>query len=353
MIPVMFWPGIVVAFAILVAFSWLLVRHIGLALLIVLSPLPGFLLVAFEMRHSPSVFGYLPGFIVAAFLGAVIAPLAANMPARRAVSLSLRELWRPFLAIFVLFVPAFFGPGHFTGFITEVSAILFTALGSMLLSYNENFVVRINRAQETRLRESEWLAFLTVPRWGASISGAALVFSALSFFGAQKGFATVVARPALFIAMTVLFLVVAFFVARNVRRAIAAVLAVVPVTLLTAGLSERLDFSLIGLSGPLIAAAMPVLFVAAAGFRFDQNGDGPVTVTQRSMEKTGPAIAIVMLASSVAALFAGMMSQPAILHAAALALGGCAALILQPALTTFLYSLFPKRVSLDEAFRRR
>lgn len=128
-------------------------------------------------------------------------------------------------------------------------------------------------------------------------------------------------------------------------------LATVPVVLLTAALSERFAFSPAGLSGPLIAATMPVLFIAAASFGF--GGDGPVTATQRGMEKIGPAIAMVMLASALAALFAGMISPPAMLHAAALVLGGCAALVLQPALTTFLYSLFPKRVSLDEAFRRR
>lgn len=349
----MIWPGILLAFAVLAAFSWVLVRHIGLALVIALSPSPGVLLAAVEAHHTPSVFGYLPGFIAAAFLGGAIAPRAANMPARQAISLSLQELWRIFLAVFVLFIPAFFGPGHFTGFLTEASAILFTALGAILLRYNENFVVRINRTQEARLRESEWLAFLATPRWGTSISGAALVFSVLGFFAAQKGIRTVAEHPALFIAMAVLFLVVVIFVARNVRRAVAAVLATVPIVLLTVALSERFAFSPVGLSGPLIAAAMPVLFIAAASFGFEQNGDGPVTATQRGVEKIGPAVAIVMLASALAALFAGMISQLAMLHAAALVLGGCAALVLQPALATFLYSLFPKRVSLDEAFRRR
>ena len=353
MIPVMFLPGVLVAFAILAAFSWVLVRHIGLALLIALSPLPGFLLATFAMRHTPSVFAYLPGFIAAAFLGAAIAPLAANMPVRQAAWSSLQDLWRVFLAIFVLFIPAFFAPSHFMGFLTEVSAILFTAVGAILLRYDENFVVRINRAQETRLRESEWLAFLTMPRWGASIGGIVLVLSVLGFFAARRGISAMAAHPALSAAVAVLFLALVFFVARNVRRAVAAFLAAVPVVLLTAALSERFVFSPIGLSAPLVTAAIPILFIAAAGFRFERNGDEAATATQRGIEKTGPSIAIVTFGAVLAALFAGMITYPAILYAAALVLGGCAALILQPALTTFLYALFPKRVSLDDAFRRR
>jgi hypothetical protein len=352
MIPVTVWPGVLIALTILAGFSWLLVRHIGLALLVAFSPLPGFVLTGFAIHHPPSVFGYFPGFIAAGFFAGTIAPLTANMSARVAIGQSLRDLWRAFLAILILFIPAaFLSPSAFADIATEISAVAITAIGAMLLPYGENFVVRINRAQEARLRETERLAFLTTPRWGASISGVALVFSVLGFFGAQKAVASVAAHPALFIAMTVLFLAGAFVTARNVRRALAAFLALMPVALLMMGISDRFTFSPLGLLAPLATAAMFVLLTAATAFRFEQNGDGPLTATLRGMEQVAPAAVVVAIASVLAGIV--FLSQAAIIESAAILLGAIAALILQPALATFLYSLFPKRVSLDEAFRRR
>jgi hypothetical protein len=294
----------------------------------------------------------LPGFIAAGFLAGAIAPLIANMPARQAVRQSLRDLWRAFLAILILFVPAvFLNPSSSAVAATEISAVAITALGAMLLPYDENFVVRINRAQEARLRQTDFLAFLTTPRWGASIGGIALVFSVLGFFGAQKAVASVAAHPASFIAMTVLFLAGAFVTARNVRRVLAALLAMVPVTLLMVALSDRFAFSPLGALVPLATAAMFVLIMAAPAFRFEQNGDGPLTATLRGIEQVAPAVVVVAVASIAAGII--FFSPAAIVESAAILLGGIAALILQPALTTFIYSIFPKRVSLEEAFRRR
>src|ERR1700744_2332571 len=109
--PVLFWPGILVALALLIAFSWVLTRHAALAAVVALSPLPGFVLVALATSRPPAVFGYIPGFIAAAFLAGAFAPRAANMPAREAVRISLRDLRLAFLAILALFIPmAFIGP---------------------------------------------------------------------------------------------------------------------------------------------------------------------------------------------------------------------------------------------------
>jgi hypothetical protein len=350
-IPLLFWPGLLITLALLVAFAWLLVRHTGLALLTVLAPLPGMGLADLGV-HTPPVFSsYVPGFIVAAFLTSVIAPLAASTPARQAVRETLRALWPALVAIFVLFIPvAFMGALYCS--IGVISAVAVTAPVAMLLSYDENFVVRINRAGENRLQEMERLAFLTIPRWGMSIGGIALVFCVLGFFGAQASPAAISVHPVLFCATAFVFLAGAFAITRNIRRALAAFLTMAPVVLLTLSLSARLAFPSIGLLVSLAAAAIPVLFMASAARIFERGGDSAETSTGRGIERFGATVAITTVASAAGAILAGFRFQDMVVEGSALLLGGAAALILQPALTTMLYTLFPRRISLEEAFRK-
>src|ERR1700740_2963479 len=93
----MFWPGMLAALIVLIVFAWLLTRHVGLALVAALSPLPGFVVAGSATRHALSVLGYLPGFIAVGILTGDIAPLAASMAARQAVGKSLKDLWPVFL----------------------------------------------------------------------------------------------------------------------------------------------------------------------------------------------------------------------------------------------------------------
>jgi hypothetical protein len=351
-VPVLFWPGIVIALALLVVFSWILVRHAGLAVVMALSPLPGFVLSAFGTGHPPPPFAYMPGFIAAGILAGAVAPLAANMAARQAVRNSLHDLRLALIAVLVLFIPAVFaGASALYCVAGEISAVALTALGATMFSYDEDFVVQINRANEARIHAFERLDFLTKPRWGMSIGGIALVFSALGFFGAQKDIAMAFAYPALFAVLALVFLAGAFAVARNVRRALAAFLAMVPVALLLMALADRLAFSALDLLLPFTAAAMPVLFTAASALGFERSGDGAETATQRGLEHLGPSVAVAVIAGAAATILSEL--QAGIIESAALLLGGGAALVLQPALTTMLYALAPKRVSLEEAFRKR
>src|SRR6202012_4370920 len=91
--PLMFWPGLLIALGLLFAFAWILVRHIGLAAAVALSPLPGFLLGFFGADPLLSFLGCLRGFIAAGFLAGAVAPLAANIAAGMAVRQSLGDLW--------------------------------------------------------------------------------------------------------------------------------------------------------------------------------------------------------------------------------------------------------------------
>jgi hypothetical protein len=350
--PVLFWPGILIALALLVAFSWVLVRHAGLAAVMALSPMPGFVLTALGTGRPPTPFAYVPGFIAAGFLAGAVAPLVANIAVRQAVRNSLRDLWLVFLAAVVLFAPAAFtGPAALCCMAGEISAVALTALAAIFLSYDEEFVVQINRAGEARTQEFERLDFLTKPRWSMSIAGVALVFSALGFFGAQKEFAAVGAHPLLFAVWALVFLLCVLAVTRNVRRALAVFLAMVPVVLLLTALSGRLALPAVALLLPLTAAAMPVLFMAAGALGFESSGDRAEIATRRGIERFGPTIAITVIVGAAATILCEL--QAGIVESAALLLGGIAALCLQPALTTMLYSLFPKRVSLEEAFRKR
>jgi hypothetical protein len=353
-IPVMFWPGMSIALVLLIASSWLLVRHAGLAVLTALSPLPGFMLAALAGRIAPSIFDYLPGFIAAGFLAGSIAPLAANVPPRQAISQSLRDLWPVCIVFFLVMIPAFLVAGQAVySMAGEASAVVLTALGASFLPYGEAFIVRINRATEAGMRTLEGLAFITEPRWGTSIGGIALVFSALGFFGAQKGIAIMGASPFRFAAMGIVFLVGAFAITRNVRRTAAASLTMIPVTLLMIALSDRFTFSPAGLLLPLAVAAMPVLLMTASAAGFERNGDSAQTATQRGIERFGASVVVTAAAGAVAMIVPTLLSQTPIVESAALLLGGAAALILQPALTTMLYSLLPKRITLEEAFRKR
>jgi hypothetical protein len=352
--PVMFLPGMLTALALLFAFSWILVRHVGLAAVVALSPLPGFLLATFGADLPPSLFECVPGFIVAAFLAGVVAPLAASAPARMAVRKFPRDLWPVFVAVLLLFVPAaFIGAAALACMAGQISAIAVTALAATSLSYDEDFVVRINRAGEARIREIAQLDFLTKSRWGMSIGGVTLVFSVLGFFGAQKGIGAIVAHPALFVALAFIFVAGAFAASRNVRRSVATVLAMAPVALLLIALLDRFTFSPVGLLLPLAVSAMPVMFMTASALGFERSGDSWETATLRGLERFGPAVVVTAIASAAASILCEWSWRAGIVESAALLLGGAAALILQPALTTMLYSLFPKRVSLEEAFRRR
>ena len=350
--PVVFWPGMLIAFVLLIAASWFLVRHAGLAAVTVLSPLPGIVLAALGTHHAASFFGYIPGFMAAGLLAATIAQFAASVPAQSAIRSALSILWLAFLAVFLLLVPSAFNRvAAFTCMAGEVSAVIVTALATMLFSYDEDFVVRINRATEARVREIERLNFLVKPRWGMSIGGVGLVFSVLGFFGAQKDIVAISSSPVLFAAWAVIFAMEVFVVSRNIRRALADILAMVPVALLTIALSGRFAWPTAEILLPLTVGGGPVLFMTASALGFERGGDRWDIATQRGVERFGAAIAVTTMAAAAATLL--FEWQSGVIECAALFMGGVAALILQPALTTMLYTLFPKRVTLEEAFRKR
>jgi hypothetical protein len=353
-IPVMFWPVIVIAFALFLAASWILTRHAVLAVLTVLSPLPGIALAVAVSHRLPFIFEYVPGFIAAGCLASAVAQSSASMPGRKAIRLSLGHLWLPLLASLLFFVPATFtDPTAFACMSAILSAFVVTAAGATVLSYDETFVTRINRASEARIRDTEWLSFVAIPRWGMSIGGIALVFSVLGFFGAQKGSAAILAHPILFAAPAFVFLIDAFAVTRNVRRTLAACLAMAPVLLLVLAASARFARAEESLWLSLAVAAIPVLLMAASAPRFERIGDAADIATVRGIEQAGPAIAVTSLAGAAMATLSTFQSSSGLIEGVVLFFGGIAALVLQPALTTMLYTLVPKRVSLEEAFRKR
>lgn len=352
--PVMFWPGLLIALALLVAFSWVLVRHAGLAITAALSPLPGFAVAMWATGQGPSIFAYLPGFIVAGILVGDVGRLAANMRGRSAVRKSLGDLWLVFLITVLMIVPAIFaGPAALIAIASVFSALIVATPASSFLNYDEDFVVRINRAMEGRLRQIERLDFLIQSRWGMSIGGIALVLSVLGFFGAQKTIALLFSHFVLLGAADVIFAVCAFAVSRNLRRTLASILAMVPTALLMIALTDRFAVPSMDFLLPLAVAAMPVLFITSKAASYERDGDSWETATQRGLEHFAAIIAIVLAAAFAANVLPAFQSPAALAGSASILLGGFAALILQPALTTMLYTLFPKRISLEEAFRKR
>ena len=361
----MFLPGALIALALLLILSYWHLRHWGLAVLAVIAPLTGAVGGTFLMS-SFQPFAYLAGFIAASFLASAIA--AATAAGRTTF---LREAFVtfgfPLLCGFLLM-----GLSPFTALIgTHVqtlphvflaalsvaacfaSAIVLLPAGALVLRYGENFVTRANRAREDRAR---WLASLdavTQPRWGMSFSGIALIFSVLGYFGLRNsGNFTVGGSPLRLVAEAFLILAIAYLAARNFRRALAVLLALVPVVLVSAWLLAKAG-SWPAPTDLLLALglmAMPVLVMAGRASAFERQGHSPAVATVRALEQNGATILAASLAAGLAVALSYGYADP--VEGFGVLLGGIAALVLQPALTTAFYALFPKRVSLD-AYRLR
>ena len=366
-VPVAFLPGAVIALALLLAISYLHLRHAGLAILVVVAPLAG-LAAAIYITHRSYPICYLPGFAAGSFLAASVASHTTSVSPRTAVLEALRSLW---LVLLLALAFASLAPlltvltwddaiDLLRGAVLEsasggISALIGMVCVAMVLRYDETFIVRTNRLLEARERWMRNLLFPAQLRWGASVGGIALILGVLGFFGMRdSGFVLSEATYARAASSAIVLLVAGYAVTHDIRRTLAIVFAMAPVVLVTVWMLFRwksgADPSTLLLTLPL--AAMPVLVMASGAALFQRRGDDPATATIRAIERRGVSVATIMLAAAVADTVSGGFSGAAILEGGALVFGGVAALIVQPALSTMFYTLFPKRVSLD-AYRMR
>lgn len=335
-------------------------RHAGLAILTALTPLPGLLWAA--PLCGGSGFGVVPfiaygfGFALAALyaqrvLGRLLRGAGGEPPWRAAaVALGL-------MAVFAVlwFAKTTQADGALQAvadtLAASVSVLLLLPLAVTYLDFDETYVAQANRVREKRSLLFEKAGNAAIPRWGFSLTGIALVFLALGWFGSEpllrEGWwrygVTLILAPA------VLGTVCGGWREGLALTLVAAVSCVV--ALWWARYDMRLPFAAAG----ALQAAMLAVFIGLTGARsmrrWRNAGDVPEMVRRRVLEDASGAV--------FAALGTGAVLLPALWHAGAVPLvlavpaaGLCGALLF-PAVVTAAETLIPRRRSVEEVFGKK
>ena len=350
------WVGATVALLILIAFTYAQFRHIGLALVAALAPLPGQAIVV--LLHLPAQpLAYLGGFIVSLVLTSVIETrFCDGAPAREATALVASEML-PILAwpialvasatiVFALVAREFAALWlSLAVVLCGVAALICAPAGQRFLPYRDDFITRANRLREHQERWLDRLTFVVQPRWGWSVSGIALIFAILGFFGGANSGTT--GPLALLAALGVLFAGFAYVATRNIRRVIAFLLTSAVLVCLMFWISARIVIDPAAAVLAIALSAMPALILAGQSSAFARTGDAVAVATLRGFERCAIPTIFYCLAATLALCVSGEFAA-----AILVACGGVAALLVLPALTTAIYDFFPPHVSLD-AYRVR
>jgi hypothetical protein len=307
------------AFAVLLIF----LRHARLALLVSLAPLPGLLLGRWLIgpeTQTAYVFGICAGLLLAGTLSRRFLSGAGD--------------WRPvaWAAAGAAVTALEWHAGKASSLDWAAPALLLLAAGSAAgltlagwhrLSLDEGFIARANRALEARTRLSEHGAHIAVPRWALALSGIVAVAAALAWFEMGR-------RSVPDYLGDALLLSAAAALARDWRAVIASAVCAVLLWLLHA--ERALEFF-----------ALPALLLAGAAHARREEGGAAWRLT---LEDEGAGLLFAALSLAILALPPG---GPAMMFPAAAAFA--AALIFLPALTVALWTIFPRRRSIEEMYR--
>lgn len=342
-----------------------LLRHWGLAALTVLAPLPGLLWAA--PIASGSDFGALP------FLAYGLAIAAATLSCEH----KLTELLQPDsvspagfsrwgagpllpvaagLVLMLVLALLWFRSGVSTDAALQaiadsalalLSVLVLLPLGISLLSFDEAFVARANRAGEERGRWLEGLAFVAIPRWGLSLSGVTVVLIVLGWYGARG-----VLQDA-FVLRAASVLVVALvggLVGDGWREGVALAAAIGGACLLSLWALSVSNVPNGGVAVLQIGGFACVLAFYGV-WRVRQYRQRREDARERVLSDCGGALIAVI--ASGGALVPLLMLQPA---ASATLLGlvfaGFSGVLLAPALVTGLEAFFPRRATVEELYGR-
>lgn len=369
--------GLVLFLAGAAAVVFICLRHIGLSMLVVLSPLPGLAAAtAVAGLFGPITVSALP----LAWLFAVVAGLILVDVFVRSV-LDSRDRKSAMCAAFVLRAPTLalataaplvvlialdlagwqdgssaMAAGIFGGMVSMFAGTWL----AVLLPFDEDFVARSNRAHECWQRIVDPLVDLACPRWGFAVAGIALIFAVLGFFGAG-GLRLAVnlrrsALPLMLLDAGVATAVVTA-VLRDWRSA-AATLAVLLTAILVglswlARLTPPLDVaSFVEIYLAAGAAMLPLLSAAAESIANGRQGNGAGEAAARMLADRGAGVMLAAASLVVGlALWAVVAGGIGLALAAMAAFAGVGALAFQPALTIVLEAWIPRRTTIAARYR--
>jgi hypothetical protein len=342
-------------------------RHIALAVLAAIAPLPGLILAA-PVSGGPA-FGFVP-FLAYAFAFAVAAMQAETVVAHELDDKAREYPWRSAAAAIALMAVLtalwFWRTRSYDAAIQAivdiagagVSALVLVPVGASLLQFDESFVARANRARERRRRICETVAMATIPRWALSLTGIALIFLALGWFGARPLFGDLWTASLLRIVASVFIVaVVAERIAGGWREAIAAALVAGTAALIALwgmALARRGAFSY---PGALEVAAFAA-FLAFCGDRqaaaFRRLGDDAAVARERAMEDGGSGL-MFAAGGAVASMLPGLflLHRAYAIYPVAMLFAALGGVLFAPAIATAVEVMLPRRHTVEELYGKR
>ncbi|MBI3678374.1 MAG: hypothetical protein HY243_17325 [Proteobacteria bacterium] len=340
-------------------------RHWMLTALIVLAPLPAALVgmaVNWQDFIGLGSFDYFSGMIVAGLMADEYVIAFAGGESKRLSMRSANRRILPTLAAFAisgvitlvwvgtavpdawLFLMRIFGLGLTLTFVSVVGLMQL----SQALSYDEAFIAHTNRFREKAERLFDRLLVLTQPRWAFSISGIAIVLSAIALFGfgpdvLQKS----VFGKNLFAGPILLATLVACIAAtvRNWRVTLASVLVMAWVILIRSPFPQFQP-----------ETAIFVLCLASQIAIYARSGDEMIIAVGRTLTRSGLGVAamVSVLIPFVAAElieFHGFAHPMARTTLAAGMIDLLAALVFLPSFAVAIETLCPRRETLEARYR--
>jgi hypothetical protein len=342
-------------------------RHAALAFLTAVAPLPG-LVWASPMNADAAlsivpvlayVFAYgvavmqTQNILIGTLDGGTVEPSYKPFAAAAGLLAALLLIWFWRSAITVAAFQAVLDV-----VLASASALVVIPVGALVLSFDEAFVAAANRARERRQRLLEIIAVTATPRWGMSISGIALIFLALAWFGAEPEFVHVhiANAKALFAVSLALTFALSASACGGWREGFGATVAAG-----VAGLSVLWAYASIGkiplmsLIGVLELVSL-VLFLTFCGARraaaYRRLGDDPSIAQLRAVEELGTPQFFAIL-GGIAALLPIVALHPSnAAFVVALMFAGAGVLGFAPALATACSVLVSRRRSLRELYGR-
>ncbi len=342
------------------ALCFLQTRHLPLAVLTAVAPLPGLIWAA--PVSGGSHFGVLP--VLAYGFAFVVAALVAQGAIDQVIGRSKGETpWRTAgVVVGLMAVLAALWFGHRPLADAALQAVADTALAVLSvaallpmtiawLHFDESFVAQVNRAREHRGRIFERVAHVTVPRWAYSFTGIAIVFLALGWFGAEP-----LLRGGLLLktGSVLLVVIVSGLFAGGWREGamaglISAVVLLMALWAMAAG--GRPSFGSVGALQILALALLLVLYGQRRALEWRHADIPPVIAQRRLVERASPqTFAGCCAVAALLPVMAVWLEALAFVIATAVAL--IAAIVFMPAGATALECIAPRRKSVEQLYGR-